>query len=217
MAIMKTTMTFLLTLILSVNVSGQNNPGCNDLTIENIIMDDDTANFMKITISNSCPNCLSGLSGPVYMELRVIRIVLPFDTIAASNCWCLQSPNNSSQRIYSIYSTISSLPPISDIRVSLIGGCDTIPFSTTLGIANNVIESDCFIFPNPSNSELNIQINSTKQFQFSLYNSFGEKIIDKTLNSKSSTLNLSAYSSGIYFYKMISDESIIKTGKIIKQ
>ena len=73
------------------------------------------------------------------------------------------------------------------------------------------------LFPNPAASELNIQINSTQEFQFALYNSLGEKIIDKSLNNKTSSINLSAYSNGIYFYKIISEKNIIKTGKVIKQ
>ena len=74
------------------------------------------------------------------------------------------------------------------------------------------------IYPNPSNHELNIQINSTQVFQFTLYNSLGEKIINKTLRNKLNTIDLSAYSNDIYFYKLTSaDNHLIKSGKLIKQ
>src|SRR5687768_13705704 len=96
-----------------------NPPRCNYLSVPAIMMDNDTANLMKVTIANSCSNCASGLGGCVYMQLKVIRIVSPFDTIAGTTCWCLWSPNNNSQRTYSIPATVSVLPPLSDLRVSL--------------------------------------------------------------------------------------------------
>ena len=87
------------------------------------------------------------------------------------------------------------------------------------GITNlNTSEDVVSVFPNPSGNELNIQINSTQIFQFTLYNSLGEKIIDKNLKSKTSTIDLSVYSNDIYFYKLSSaDKHLIKSGKLIKQ
>ncbi len=73
------------------------------------------------------------------------------------------------------------------------------------------------LYPNPFNNELNIQIYSTQVFKFTLYNSLGEKIIDKTLKNKFNTIDLSAYTNDIYFYKLSSAEKhLIKSGKLIK-
>ena len=79
------------------------------------------------------------------------------------------------------------------------------------------INQSISIYPNPSNNELNIHNNSTQTFQFTLYNSLGEKIINKVLIHKANTIDLSGYSNGIYFYKLISDKQLIKSGKLIKQ
>ena len=88
-----------------------------------------------------------------------------------------------------------------------------------LGIENSISnENVVSVFPNPSNSELNIQINSTQVFKFTLYNSLGEKIIDTILANRKTTIDLSAYSNDIYFYKLTSaDKNLIKSGKLIKQ
>jgi hypothetical protein len=56
-----------------------------------------------------------------------------------------------------------------------------------------------------------------QSIQFSLYNSLGEKIINKTLTEKINVINLSSCSGGIYFYKVIEQDNKITTGKIIKQ
>jgi len=77
--------------------------------------------------------------------------------------------------------------------------------------------TDLYVFPNPATNTLNIQNNSTQPFQFILYNSLGEKHIDKKLTGKTSAINFSAYPKGLYFYKSINDMQIIKSGAIIKQ
>jgi hypothetical protein len=73
------------------------------------------------------------------------------------------------------------------------------------------------IYPNPSNAGLTIQNNSGQQFQFTLYNSSGEKVIDKILAGKTNLINLSAYSKDIYFYRAGNDVQLIKSGMLIKQ
>ncbi len=77
--------------------------------------------------------------------------------------------------------------------------------------------NDVSVFPNPSGNELNIHINSGEVFQFTPYNSLGEKIMENTLKNKMSMIDLSACSNDIYFYKLTSDRKLPKSGKIIKQ
>lgn len=90
--------------------------------------------------------------------------------------------------------------------------------SSPLGLEDvNSNENFVWVYPNPIARELNIQNNSSQQIQFTLYNSLGEKTIGKLLTYKTNTIDLSNYSTGIYFYNINSDKNIIKTGKIIKQ
>lgn len=93
----------------------------------------------------------------------------------------------------------------------------TIILQNTTGINSTREESKITIYPNPTLNELNIRNNSNQTIQFTLYNSMGEKAIDKILTNKSSTINLSAYSNDIYFYRVLADKHLIKSGKIIKQ
>ncbi|HYV94352.1 MAG TPA: T9SS type A sorting domain-containing protein [Chitinophagales bacterium] len=83
---------------------------------------------------------------------------------------------------------------------------------------NEIQNADIFlIFPNPTSNNLEIQNNSKQVPQFSCYNSLGEKVISKLLTNKTSIIDLSAYSNGIYFYNLGNDKQIIESGKIIKQ
>lgn len=75
----------------------------------------------------------------------------------------------------------------------------------------------CSVFPNPCDNELNIQNNSTQQIQFTLYNLLGQKLMEKFLTDKISTINISALSNGLYFYQVSDEHNLIINGKIIKK
>ena len=89
--------------------------------------------------------------------------------------------------------------------------------NSTLGISTSEIGASISVFPNPSSNNVNVVNNSNIALQFTLYNSLGEIVIEKALRSIKSTIDLSANPSGVYFYKVTSESSLIKTGKIIKQ
>jgi hypothetical protein len=93
----------------------------------------------------------------------------------------------------------------------------TIILKNTTGINSTEEESKIEIYPNPTPNELTIRNNENQPIQFTLYNSLGVKIIDETLTEKASKINISSYSSDIYFYRVNNDKRLIMSGKIIKQ
>ena len=89
----------------------------------------------------------------------------------------------------------------------------------SLGIQTSTL-STIKIYPNPTASNLNIEVESNFMFplQFELNNILGENLIDRSLISTSNTIDLSNYSKGVYVYKLLdSDNEIVKIGKIIKE
>ncbi|MGZ4116062.1 MAG: T9SS type A sorting domain-containing protein [Bacteroidia bacterium] len=80
------------------------------------------------------------------------------------------------------------------------------------------IESDknnLMLFPNPSEGK--ITIHSEKEISLiEIFNMMGELIYSSKENSSSVSLNLEKENSGIYFYKVISKDQTIFTGKLIK-
>jgi hypothetical protein len=221
----KLTIILAFTLLPAVMFGQFNPPGCTDLTVENIQMDNDTANLMKIIISNSCTNCSSGINGCVYLELQVVKTIFPFDTIAASNCWCFLSPDNSSQKIYSINSTITVIPPLNDIRVSLYAGgcgCDTIPFSPALEVSPDQIPASVHVSPNPFFDDLSISVHkqNAKETTFLIRNIIGQTVFSEKANALSmnykKTLDLGSLENGIYVLDVIIDgDQVVK--KIVKE
>lgn len=87
--------------------------------------------------------------------------------------------------------------------------------STTFGINQNLSNSEntfsngIKIYPNPVNSQLNINVSDEIGIpnQFTIYNSLGQIIENKKVTSTSDlTVNTAAYSSGVYFIKIIKED-----------
>lgn len=217
---MKTFLAILLFFYLNTLSAQTANPDCNHLLVTNLQMNNDTANLMKVTIHNTCSSCASGLNGCVYMQLQVIRTVSPFDTLASSNCWCLWTPNNNSSRTYSVNAQVSSLPPLSNIRVSLATwscGCDTIPFATLTDVrtaeANNTIQ----IYPNPIRDIMEIRNTDEGAFYTGIWDVTGKCILHKKMEAGDVRLDLNELVKGFYIIELSNENhNVLKKSKFIK-
>ena len=72
------------------------------------------------------------------------------------------------------------------------------------------------MFPNPFSSHLNINYVGNEQITIEIYDFLSHKIISKTFTNNTS-INTDQLSEGIYFYKLINEKGLIKSGKIIKE
>ncbi len=102
-------------------------------------------------------------------------------------------------------------------RVLSIGEIDSLFHGSCVFTNINSIKSDISfsVFPNPAQNFISIKNDSGKFLQFSLYNAMGKVIVCKTLLSANNSLDLSVYSKGIYFYKLISENILMKGGTLI--
>ena len=217
---MKTSFIFL-AFVLGLNLSAQlPNPNCSHLRVNNLQMDNDTANLMKVTLANTCTNCASGINGCVYLQLEVIRTVSPFDTLASSKCWCLWSPSNSSQRTYGIVSKVASLPALNTLRVALIAGacgCDTIPFALVTDLAAEQTENSIQVYPNPVHDFVEISSKINAERYILVTDVTGKMVLRKKLEQNQMKVDLSQLSKGYYDMEILDENKVvIKKSKIIK-
>lgn len=207
---MKNYLAFFFVLLFVSTSSAQNNPNCSHLTVDKLEMDNDTANLVKVTLGNSCSNCSSGLNGCVYLELKVIRTVAPFDTLAESKCFCKLSPDNNAQKIYGISSKVSSLPPINTLRVSFLAGvcgCDTIPFKSATNLVAQSAPQPYSVYPNPAKTVLVIRNPQGKQTRIKIHDAIGRIMYDSEISAKSETIDVAGYCGGIYFVSIYDIEN----------
>ncbi|MCT4637548.1 MAG: T9SS type A sorting domain-containing protein [Bacteroidales bacterium] len=72
------------------------------------------------------------------------------------------------------------------------------------------------IYPNPVTDILNIELPTTGSYRVTVLNSIGDVVTQKTTQSVNTTIDMSAYNSGIYIIKVTTGNRSY-TGKIIKQ
>jgi hypothetical protein len=95
--------------------------------------------------------------------------------------------------------------------------CGTVGIhSLAAGNANEAVT----IFPNPFNASTTIMINDASRNnkrELRIYNILGKEVLNTTITKQLTTLESSKLSSGIYFYKVIGNNKIIQSGKLISQ
>lgn len=90
----------------------------------------------------------------------------------------------------------------------------TFILQNTLSIDDNLVDRTFSIYPNPTNSKVNIK-SENKFNEVEIYNVLGQKVLSSKI-SENQEIDMSLLTSGTYFLKLKS-ESLIKNAKIIKE
>lgn len=117
-----------------------------------------------------------------------------------------------------------NVSPNSSTTYSVSGtnnGCTSSAFvslvvSPCVGI-NTLIDKDnlVYVYPNPSSSELKIELANNARFDFEIIDLTGRVVLDKLVNDKTQTVNISFLPNGIYYVKVKYDD-FTKIIKFIK-
>jgi len=93
-----------------------------------------------------------------------------------------------------------------------------IPCNSTEAINTTIPSSNqIFIYPNPASTciTFSISVIPTKEESLLITDVLGNRLILQQINSTHAIINISQLSNGIYFWRMISNNMIIDTGKIV--
>ena len=192
-------------------------PDCDDLTVENIYID--TPGVVAVTIRNTCYDCVYGGLGCIYNEMEILRTVAPFDTIAASDCWCLDwhDPNTEGElKTYYLNTTLTNLPPVSEMEVKVTGcACDSIPISPGLFV-NEISENNnkLRVFPNPAKDMLYLT-NIPSGSEIRINNLPGKIVYKYEAKQTELEIDISGWVEGVYFLT-VSGNKNTKTVKWVK-
>ena len=95
----------------------------------------------------------------------------------------------------------------------------TIPSScVSTGIESKTKNDAVSIYPNPFNESTNIFISDISQInkaELKMYNVLGELVLNTTLTNQLTNIPTSNFPNGIYSYKIISNNTLIQSGKLI--
>ncbi len=76
------------------------------------------------------------------------------------------------------------------------------------------------VYPNPFTTSIQIRINDATQLskpELRLYSISGKEVMNKSLSKRLTTMDTNNLPSGIYFYKLINNNKIIQSGKLVSR
>jgi subtilisin family serine protease len=96
---------------------------------------------------------------------------------------------------------------IPDFNLALANGLSVTDFSKT----------DFIVYPNPTNDSISVTFSNDSDVKtIAIYTILGQKVLEKNISNQTPTISLKSLNSGVYFYKIQSND-FSKSGKIIKQ
>ena len=118
---------------------------------------------------------------------------------------------------YNVVVTGTSCSPVSTSKDATLALC--IPTGMT-SLAAGTSVMTITIYPNPFKSSLDIKINDATQvnnIELKIYNIMGEEVIDTNLTKQITTIAIGDLPSGIYLYKVNSNNKTIQSGELVSQ
>jgi len=108
----------------------------------------------------------------------------------------------------------------SESNAGFIVGSITIPqrngcVSITSGVAETKAKNPVKVYPNPSTGKISVTLTDNESGNFLVYNSLGQQVSGQKLNQPQTEIDLSNQKAGIYFYKFITQDERVITGKIV--
>lgn len=85
-----------------------------------------------------------------------------------------------------------------------------------VSLENHVPSYEAIVFPNPTEDFLNIEATSFKNINYSLFDEMGKLVLNGTLYSEKTSLDVSKLHTGLYSLVLNSPENKLKTFNIIK-
>jgi hypothetical protein len=75
-------------------------------------------------------------------------------------------------------------------------------FATTSGIATNSMDDEMNVYPNPASSQITINTHFSKPVPYSVYNLFGQVVMEGQLKSPVNSLAIDQLADGVYYIKI---------------
>jgi len=100
---------------------------------------------------------------------------------------------------------------VSDISVN-----GTLTATYSLSLNDKLIKNKFEVFPNPANNFITVNCSSNENSEIQIFNILGIKVFDTTTTDFPEEINISDFSSGIYYLKIIQNNKFIDT-KFVKK
>lgn len=108
------------------------------------------------------------------------------------------------------------IPGVFIARWEFVFGNVGVDVTNTVGI-EDIKPASASIFPNPSSDEINIVLDKGQLLKIELFDMAGRLLFKKDLNSRSYSLNIRDFSSGVYWVRIFNQDNNVVSAKFIKE
>jgi PKD repeat protein/N-acetyl-anhydromuramyl-L-alanine amidase AmpD len=99
---------------------------------------------------------------------------------------------------------------IDDIGHKYISSCSgNRKTASTLGTEEVIAEEIISLYPNPSKGYVTIKQSNASNSKLNIYNTLGQKIIEKDFNDSELEIDLNQYTSGMYIFQIVTDDKVV--------
>lgn len=162
-----------------------------------------------------CPSCNSVIASPYISEFTTAR-----NWIAAN----IGNVQNTSLNVKNVLVTGQAFldPPHGQSGAAPnnieLHSILKIEWYVPTGVDNVSEQASTNVYPNPTLGQFNVDLTSQNKATIAVYNLIGEQVYQGDLNSGNNKVNIENKASGLYIYKVLSEDgNEISTGKILKQ
>ena len=85
------------------------------------------------------------------------------------------------------------------------------------GINAAITQNEILVYPNPAKDYLNFDMGLYRDFQLSVYNQLGQILLQKNFTTGNITINIRDFTTGIYFYKLLTKNGKVISEKFVKE
>ena len=189
------------TITTSYTVLGMSSAGCIGYAVSTVTVN---PNPTVISLTSNTFICIGGSA------------VLTASTTATSYAWNTGASTMSISVTPTVTTTYSV--NVTDVNFCSSSAFVTVNVSTCTGI-DELIANTVTVYPNPNNGTINITLTSelTKNSTLEIYDAIGKLIATEVLSNELNTLNISNLSNGIYSFRVLNNNNMVKSGKLVKQ
>ena len=180
------------------------------------------------TTTNSCGMAMS--SSTIYVSSTVNVSAITSNTLLCVSQSATLTANGASTYTWmpgNITGASIVVTPTVPVNYTVTGVASCGSNATTLtqnvslctGINESVNAALVSVYPNPSYGSITVSLNAemSTNTTVNVYDALGKLVISERLSSETTTLSTAHLNTGVYFYQIVNNKSVVKMGKLIKQ
>lgn len=149
--------------------------------------------------------------------ISVVQDFVNSKTVAGTGKFCIGQSTTNSGAINGTLDFCDQTGGAIDFNSGTVAG--TVTFCATscnLGVTEQS-KDNITVYPNPFNNQFTIKTGRAGAYRVQLVNAIGQIMLDQAFNSDQIRLDATYLPEGIYFYRLVTDTSLVSTGRLIKR